>query len=173
MRKKVIFTVCLLASFVVGALTADFVFAKAPANKPVISRKKDGITFSFAEKTYKEKEKIQVPVDSKNPFVLKNAPGGDINLLRPGKNVEQKYKTETYITKTTLVTITVKNSKKSSRDLRIFFKDWKGERAQWDVEIDPKGLIKKGKDTYLMFPDMFDAVREIEIYERSFGGDYI
>ena len=165
MRKIVVFSVFLLASFTVGALTADFVSAKAPAHKPYVSRTKNGITFSFSEKTYKEKEKIQVPVDSNNPFVLKSS-GGNINLLT-GKDVEQKFKTETYTYKTTMVTITVKNSTKDLRDLRILLKNANGFRAQWDVMVGAKGLVKKGKDTYVMTQEMFNLASEIEVYEYS------
>jgi len=169
--KKIVLGVLLgLISF---ALIGDnFVFAKAPSHKPFISRSKDGITLSFSQKTHKVKEKVQVPVDIKNPFVLKNS-GNNINLLT-GKKVEQKYKTETLTTETILVTTTVKNSKKQSRDLRILFRHKSGGVAQWDVTIDPKGLIKKGKDTYVMEQGVFNNITEIEIYELSaFDGSYV
>jgi hypothetical protein len=154
-----------LAGLVVFTLAgADFAFAKTPSHKPTISRSKDGITLSFSEKTYKEKEKIQVPVESKNPFVLKGIMGGkDINALT-GKDVEQKFKTETLTTKTTLVTTTVKNSKKEERRLRILFRNSERDIAQWDVTLDAKGLIKKGKDSYMMDVSAFDRVTEIEVH---------
>ena len=170
MRKAVIFTVFLLASFVVGALAAEFVFAKI--NKPGVSAPA-GITLSFSEKTYKEKEKIQVPVDSKNPFVINTDPfknqGKNLNLLT-GKEVEQQFKTETRTTKTTMVTTTAKNSKKEERKLRILFYDNTGsmaKAAQWDLTLDAKGLIKKGKDTYVMEEATFNRVARIEVWEWS------
>ena len=170
MKKIVLGALLGLMSF---ALIGDnFVFAKEPSHRPFILRSKDGITLSFSEKTHKVKEKVQVPVDIKNPFVLKSS-GNNINLLT-GKNVEQKYKTETLTTETVLVTTTVKNSQKQSRALRIVFKNNTGGLAQWDVTVDPKGLIKKGKDTYVMEQGVFNIMTEIEIFEYSqIDGSYI